>query len=277
MSLKGKMMSVAGNLRETLQQLRDRDMKDVNGNVPGTQKILGYVTEIHTGDDENDALKWTVDVAEYGYDPDDSDFAFYHEGCLLSAVRNNAEGIMIVPSLGSEVIVEKDPSTNEEFVTMFSHVDIVNLNSHKKVRASVVETDDFDWDDDNGADYDELAKTGRSSVTEHTPDGIKSEVLDGDNGSVVEQTAEKVAVNVCGNGGVEIGSDGIPHVNGNSNHLVLFEKLSSTLNSLCDAIHGLTVIIPDGTGTCSPATQSAIDNVKSTISQLKSEALLVGK
>lgn len=275
MSLKGKMMGVAGNFMEAVQQISGRGIKDFRGNVIGTQKIFGYVSAIHDGNVDDEALKWTVDVAEYKYDPDFPDSGFYHEGCLITAIRDNKEGVMMVPSLGSEVIVEVDPETNEEYVTMFSHVDIINLNSHKNINIAVVETEDIDTTTEDGDDYDELQKTGKSSVTKYDPDKIESEVKDGDGGSKVAQSASKFSVNVCDEGGFEIGSDGIPHVNGSSKHLVLHEQLTSTLNSLCSALK--TLKVDTTTGLVLPTFTAAIEQVEGTISSLKSEALLVGK
>ncbi len=275
MSMKGRMMGLAGNFKRTIEQIAGNNVRDIRGNVRGTQKYFGYVSAVHTGDVEDDSMKWTVDVAEYKYDPDFPDSGYYHEGCLITAIRNNVEGVMLVPSLGSEVIVEIDPETNEEYVTMFSHVDIINLNSHKKIRVGVVETADIDTTTDEGDDYDELQKTGKSSVTEYDPDEINNEVTDGTDTCEISQTAKKYSVNMSDNGGFEIGNDGIPHVNGDSKHLVLFEQLSSTLNSLCNALSALEVNTT--TGMPVPTFPAAIEQVQSAISALKSEALLVGK
>ena len=104
------------------------------GIVRGTSKVTGFVAKIHT--DEDDELFGTIDVQEYAdwsiAESEDAKIG-YHEGVLLTAIQKDTQGYIIIPKLYSDVLVSKDPETGNEYVTMFSHVDLIQLDSHEKI------------------------------------------------------------------------------------------------------------------------------------------------
>lgn len=154
------------------------------GTVRGTSKVTGFVAKVHT--DENDELFGTIDVQEY---PDwsltESEEApvGYHEGVLLTAIQNDMQGYIIIPKLHSDVLVSKDPETGNEYVTMFSHVDLIQLDSHEKISIGVREREEYKPDDENAPDIHELKLTGVESKTEYEKDYVKTVVIADENGS----------------------------------------------------------------------------------------------
>lgn len=141
-------------------------------------RITGYVAKIH--DDESDELFGTVDVQEYNtrsFVQEENDVKFgYHEGVYLSALQNNKEGYLIIPKLYSEVTIALDPESRKEYVVMFSHVDLIQLDSHEQIRIGVREREEFDNDED-GDDIDELKLTGVSTNIELEKDSITTTVV----------------------------------------------------------------------------------------------------
>lgn len=141
-------------------------------------RITGYVAKIH--DDESDELFGTVDVQEYNtrsFVQEENDVKFgYHEGVYLSALQNNKEGYLIIPKLYSEVTIALDPESRKEYVVMFSHVDLIQLDSHEHIRIGVREREEFDNDED-GDDIDELKLTGVSTNIELEKDSITTTVV----------------------------------------------------------------------------------------------------
>jgi hypothetical protein len=141
-------------------------------------RIIGYVAKIH--DDESDELFGTVDVQEYNtrsFVQEENDVKFgYHEGVYLSALQNNKEGYLIIPKLYSEVTIALDPESRKEYVVMFSHVDLIQLDSHEQIRIGVREREEFDNDED-GDDIDELKLTGISTNIELEKDSITTTVV----------------------------------------------------------------------------------------------------
>lgn len=141
-------------------------------------RITGYVAKIH--DDESDELFGTVDVQEYNtrsFVQEKNDVKFgYHEGVYLSALQNNKEGYLIIPKLYSEVTIALDPESRKEYVVMFSHVDLIQLDSHEQIRIGVREREEFDNDED-GDDIDELKLTGVSTNIELDKDSITTTVV----------------------------------------------------------------------------------------------------
>lgn len=154
------------------------------GTVRGTSKVTGFVAKVHT--DENDELFGTIDVQEY---PDwsltESEEApvGYHEGVLLTAIQNDMQGYIIIPKLHSDVLVSKDPETGNEYVTMFSHVDLIQLDSHEKISIGVREREEYKPDDENAPDIHELELTGVESKTEYEKDCVKTVVIADENGN----------------------------------------------------------------------------------------------
>lgn len=145
------------------------------GTVRGTSKVTGFVAKIHT--DENDELFGTIDVQEYPdwsvAESEDAKIG-YHEGVMLTAIQNENKGYIIIPKLHSDVLVSKDPETGNEYVTMFSHVDLIQLDSHEKVFIGVREREEYKPDDENAPDIHELKLTGIESTTWYTKNQVKT-------------------------------------------------------------------------------------------------------
>ena len=174
------------------------------GAVRGTSKVTGYVAKIHS--DESDELFGTIDVQEYAdwsiAESDDAKIG-YHEGVLLTAIQKDNQGYIIIPKLYSDVLVSKDPETNNEYVTMFSHVDLIQLDSHEKIMVGVREREEYKPDDEDAPDIHELELTGIQTTTEYTKDLAKTI-------AVTDENAEHVATQVIGNDpddGLEIKHD----------------------------------------------------------------------
>lgn len=174
------------------------------GTVRGTSKVTGFVAKIHT--DERDELFGTIDVQEYpNWSVAESEDAKigYHEGVLLTAIQKDDQGYIIIPKLHSDVLVSKDPETGNEYVTMFSHVDLIQLDSHEKIFIGVREREEYKPDDENAPDIHELELTGIESTTEYTKDLAKTVVT-------TDANAEHVVTQVLGNDpddGLEIKHD----------------------------------------------------------------------
>lgn len=174
------------------------------GAVRGTSKVTGYVAKIHS--DESDELFGTIDVQEYAdwsiAESEDAKIG-YHEGVLLTAIQKDNQGYIIIPKLYSDVLVSKDPETNNEYVTMFSHVDLIQLDSHEKIMVGVREREEYKPDDENAPDIHELELTGIQTTTEYTKDLVKTV-------AVTDENAEHVATQIIGNDpddGLEIKHD----------------------------------------------------------------------
>lgn len=165
----------------------------------------GYVALIH--DDESDELFGTVDVQEFdtqGFLQEENGVKYgYHEGVFLSSIQKNKEGYLIVPKLYSEVTIALDPESQTEYVVMFSHVDLIQLDSHEKVTIGVREREEFD-DDEDGDDINDLKMTGIDALTEITKDLVKTTV------HTEKDNAESTVTQVIGNDpndGLEIKHD----------------------------------------------------------------------
>ena len=125
-------------IREAIRAIALKGIVNRQGTVRGTSKVTGFVAKIHT--DESDDLFGTIDVQEYAdWSIEESEDAKigYHEGVLLTAIQKDNQGYIIIPKLYSDVLVSKDPETNNEYVTMFSHVDLIQLDSHEKISIGV--------------------------------------------------------------------------------------------------------------------------------------------
>lgn len=174
------------------------------GTVRGTSKVTGFVAKVHT--DESDELFGTIDVQEYPdwsvAESEDAKIG-YHEGVLLTAIQKDDQGYIIIPKLHSDVLVSKDPETGNEYVTMFSHVDLIQLDSHEKIFIGVREREEYKPDDENAPDIHELELTGIESTTEYAKDLAKTVVK-------TDANAEHVVTQVLGNDpddGLEIKHD----------------------------------------------------------------------
>lgn len=180
--------------RHTL--INPRTNTTYNGNM-----TAGFVAKVH--DDENDELYGTVDVKEYnarGGSPGDMTFEGYHEGVRLSAIQDSRKGLVIIPKLFSDVVIAQDPETLDEYVTMFSHADYIQIDSHKTITVGVREREEFDPDDEDAPDIEELELTGKESRTTYTKDSVRTEVVDGEGGNTASRTvtAESVGFDVGG-------------------------------------------------------------------------------
>lgn len=169
-------------IREAIQKIALRGLVDPSTNtVHNTGRTTGYVCKIHS--DEDDELFGTVDVQEYvnmAFQSTDEMKVGYHEGVLLSALQNNSKGMVIIPKLYSEVTIVADPVTNTEYVSMFSHVDVIQLDSHDTITVGVREREEFDESDEESPDIDELEETGVYTRTTYQKNSIVSEVQDKD-------------------------------------------------------------------------------------------------
>lgn len=154
------------------------------GTVRGTNKVTGFVAKVHT--EEDDELFGTIDVQEYPdwsiAESEDAKIG-YHEGVLLTAIQNDMNGYIIIPKLHSDVLVSKDPETGNEYVTMFSHVDLIQLDSHEKIMVGVREREEYKPDDDEAPDIHELELTGIQTTTEYTKDVAKTVAITDKGGS----------------------------------------------------------------------------------------------
>lgn len=190
------------------------------GNADGVQKIEGYVCAVHGFDDEDESLRGTVDVQEWQYMGFDDEAVAegegHHAGVLCSAINKNSCGFYMMPSLYSDVVITQDPASKKEYVLMYSHVDIINLQSHKSVKVGVVETEEFQEGDDDGPDVNELPETGNAATTEYDKGQIVDIVKTKD-GSVtirksingIEVTAKDSSVIINSDGSVEVKSKNV--------------------------------------------------------------------
>ena len=184
---------------------------DSEGGMYGTRKIVGYVCKVHPLDDDSDELKGTVDVQEFGYEPGEDKYegAGYHEGVKVSAIQPNKNGAYLMPSMYSDVVIAQDPISFEEYILMYSHVDIIQMQSHTKVRVGVVETETFkeSEDDDDSPDVDDLKETGNAAHTEYSKGNIIHTVKTKDGEVIVSQAADKFTI-TAKNSVVTISTDG---------------------------------------------------------------------
>lgn len=169
-------------IREAIQKIALRGIVDPSTNaVHNTGRTVGYVCKIHS--DESDELCGTVDVQEYNNvameSTDDVQIGF-HEGVRLSALQDNSKGMVIIPKLYSEVVIVTDPVTQTEYVSMVSHVDVIQLDSHDTITVGVKEREAFDEGDEESPDIDELEETGVFTKTTYQKNSIKHEVQDKD-------------------------------------------------------------------------------------------------
>ena len=181
--------SVADAIRRiALQGMVDPD----SGDLLAARRINGYVAKIN--DDG------TIDVQEYldEIENDEGIKIGYHEGVYLSSLQSNPNGYLIVPKMYSEVVIVKDPVTKVEYVSMFSHVDVLQLESSDTVTVGVVEREELDLDDENSPDVDELEPTGLSGKTTYSKDEVKTEVADeeGEKTSSIDVKSGSVDVSV---------------------------------------------------------------------------------
>lgn len=184
---------------EAIRQIALHKLVNPKNNViKNTSRISGYVTKIHT--DENDELYGTVDVQEYNDSlannqaKDEGLPVGLHEGVFLSAIQNNDNGLITIPYLNSDVVIATDPDTLKEYVVAYSHADTVQIDTHTKTIIGVTETKEFEESEDS-PDVDQLEKTGLHAYTEYTKEHAKTEVAKSDKNeekSIFEVTADQI-------------------------------------------------------------------------------------
>lgn len=184
---------------EAIRQIALHKLVNPKNNViKNTSRISGYVTKIHT--DENDELYGTVDVQEYNDSlannqaKDEGLPVGLHEGVFLSAIQNNDNGLITIPYLNSDVVIATDPDTLKEYVVAYSHADTVQIDTHTKTIIGVTETKEFEESEDS-PDVDQLEKTGLYAHTEYTKEHAKTEVAKSDKNeekSIFEVTADQI-------------------------------------------------------------------------------------
>lgn len=182
-------------IREAIRAIALKGIVNRQGTVRGTSKVTGFVAKIHT--DESDDLFGTIDVQEYAdWSIEESEDAKigYHEGVLLTAIQKDNQGYIIIPKLYSDVLVSKDPETNNEYVTMFSHVDLIQLDSHEKISIGVREREEYKPDDDNAPDVHELELTGVQTNTIYEKDKIVTTVQGEDEENKVSLTIDSTQI-----------------------------------------------------------------------------------
>lgn len=136
------------------------------GGVGTARMIHGYVAKIHDdpNDEEYEEYAGTIDVGEF---PDEtaSSEPIIHKGVLLSGLKDNSGGFLIVPTLFSDVTIVSDAGTKYMYVLNFSHADVLQLNAHNETIVGATETEKLDPNDNDSPDYDELPKTGNETST----------------------------------------------------------------------------------------------------------------
>ena len=180
-----RISNLSGNqtIREAIKKIAWQGLVDPSTNaVHDTGRISGYVCKIHS--DESDELFGTVDVQEYNnmaHESTDDVQVGFHEGVRLSSLQNNSKGMVIIPKLYSEVVIVTDPVSQTEYVSMVSHVDVIQLDSHDIITVGVKEREEFDESNEDSPDVDELEETGVFSKTTYQKNSIKHEVQDKEN------------------------------------------------------------------------------------------------
>ncbi len=186
-------------IREAIQKIALHGLVDPHTNsVHGTGRTTGFVKKIHT--DEDDELFGTVDVQEYSsiaHEANSDEVQIgYHEGVLISALQDNSKGMVIIPKLYSEVVIAEDPVTHTEYVAMFSHVDVIQLDSHDTITVGVTEREEFNESDEESPDVEELEETGVYTKTTYKKNSIVTEVQDESDSDKVKQTIDGKQFNV---------------------------------------------------------------------------------
>ena len=156
---------------------------NINTNNNNSQRMIQEaIRKIALGrsfDRANMSPAGTIDVGEF---PDEtaSSEPIIHKGVLLSGLKDNSGGFLIVPTLFSDVTIVSDAGTKYMYVLNFSHADVLQLNAHNETIVGATETEKLDPNDNDSPDYDELPKTGNETSTKYTPDKISTVAKDKD-------------------------------------------------------------------------------------------------
>lgn len=162
------------------------------GGIGTARMIHGYVAKIHEDpkDEEYEDYAGTIDVGEFS-DETASSEPVIHKGVLLSGLKDNSNGFLIIPTLFSDVTIVSDAATTYMYVVNYSHAKIIQLDSHEETTIGATETEALDPEDNDSPDYDKLEKTGNASSTKYTPSSIHSIVKDKDGNQVEISTTSK--------------------------------------------------------------------------------------
>lgn len=205
-------LNANATIRDAIQKIALHGVINPKTNSTYSDSMFtGYVVKVHLEGER----AGTVDVREFntGVDGD----GILHEGVYLSAISDN-KGLLIIPKLYSEVKVQKDPSEKREYVTMFSHVDVLQLDSHEEITIGVKEREAFDVNDEDGDDINDLPETGVHAVTKYNKDSVVTEVTDGGS-NTMKHTINTVKDEVVAGDGKSkstINQDGVTIEHGNS-------------------------------------------------------------
>lgn len=192
-------------IREAIRRIalgRSIDRVDMSaggtGGVGTARLIHGYVAKVHNdpSDEEFEQYGGTIDVGEY---PDEtaSTEPILHKGVLLAGTQDNSGGVLIVPTLFSDVTIVSDAATRSMYVVNFSHADTLQFRSHEEVSIGVTQTEELNTSSDSSPDYDALEATGNEARTHYTAEGIASTVRnDGGKETAATQDAEHIGLKV---------------------------------------------------------------------------------
>ena len=165
------------------------------GGVGTARLIHGYVAKVHDDPDDPEFNEYagTIDVGEF---PDEtaSPEQIIHKGVMLSGIKDNANGFLIVPTLFSDVTIISDAATKYMYVVNYSHAKIMQLDSHQETSIGVTETEELNPEDNDSPDYDALEKTGKQTQTRYTPDSIVQTVKNESEGNSSSTTSTPTSI-----------------------------------------------------------------------------------
>lgn len=292
MSLRGGINKEIGGFNRAMKAIVLQGMVDREGQILGASKTLGYVCGIHLDDEEDEELRWTVDVQEYtNFDNDTKviDEIGVHKGVLLDGLNRRCCGVRIIPLIYSDVVISKDPYTKKEYIVAYTDTQEIQVDSHEKIVVGVRKHEPFVENEDGlEKDYYEIEETGDNAETTYTSE-MKEDVVETKNGkTTVKQTASGVEVDVNGKatikvtednysisiggkGTVEVDSSGNVKMNGETYSAVLFEKLSQFLTKFIQYVSAATAA-------GSPLSTAAnIAALTSELQSFKSQTVKIGK
>lgn len=292
MSLRGGINKEIEGFNRSMKNAVLRGMVDRDGNILGTSKTLGYVCAVHMGDEEDESLRWTVDVQEYGDSDNETNVLEeigVHKGVLLDGLTRRCCGVRIIPLIYSDVVIAKDPHTKQEYIVAYTDAQEVQVDAHEKVVVGVRKHEPFSETPDGvDKDYYELDETGDNAETTYTPEQKEDIVETGDGKTTVTQTASGVeidvngkakikvvednySISINGKGTIEVDSAGNVKMNGETYSAVLFEKLSQFLTKFIQYV---------STATAAGSPLSTAANIAALTSELqsfKSQTVKIGK
>lgn len=262
MSLRGEMQRQAGDLLNAIQKAAKKGNVTRRGAFVGTQKMLGYVCNIH--DDESDELYGTVDVQEYDEDYENVEAGVgHHEGVLLSAVQKNGTGYLIIPELYSSVVITQDPVSLEEYILSYTNVRELRLMAHQAVTIGVESLSDM-GDGIEDETLDTVERTGKSAVTKYSDEVIVNKVVDSDNEAMSSLSTSGYIIKV-NDMEIKVSADDI-QIGGSSDNAVSFLQLKAFLSKLLNYLSTATAAgSPLSTSANIAALQSELESIKSQI------------